>query len=222
MNPSYIYSKEIVHQTNSQTAIICVHDISSSPEEFMDLSENVKTKSSVSVYVPRLLGHGTHSGELLSFAYQDYEFQLLTFLKLIAKRHSNILLVGSGLGANLVIDLSFQKNVSQIVLIQPILYGSVYRKLCSYLSFSILVPIKIFREIHKKRTFGYSCVPLTTFSVLHQAYKSVLHQTMDKPTHIFVSSKKISKKYSQQKKVTIYDLPKFQTVFESILEKKNL
>ncbi len=192
---------EFGYEKKSDTIIVCVHDLFSDPTAFESLSRICKKQLPYSFVSFRLLGHGCDIKQLYGYTYYDYEMQLLTYLKFLATKYKRILLVGSGFGAVLCVDVSFYENVQKVVILnpprKPTIRLRIVRAFATIMP-SLQIPLSLSGYVQKSTSKMYAQSSI----VLFESYSQWKKMTLSKKCIVCIEknhpiyTKKDSTKYS--------------------------
>lgn len=106
--PSNIGTPRILLSNGSGTGVLLVHGLMAAPEEVMEWADFLHAKG-LTVYLPRLSGHGTSPSDLLGRKYEDWLDSVdrgLAVLKSCCKR---IVIAGFSTGAGLALQTAIMK-----------------------------------------------------------------------------------------------------------------
>jgi esterase/lipase len=136
---SWTYNNGIIHGSESKIYIggsgecwVLVHGYTLTPAEMTELAEQIHKKYKDTVYVPRLDGHGQLPSQLEKYPIEHWYNQI----EEIALENNCQYLVGSSMGASLVLKYAEEHNPKKIVLL-----GTLIKPEPAYLPMTQLIPI---------------------------------------------------------------------------------
>lgn len=99
------------HGTSGQCWVL-VHGYTSTPDELRELALAIHIQFNDSVYVPRLYGHGEQPSHLEKYSVNEWYSQV----KSVAEEHNCQYLLGSSMGASIVLKYAETHNPTAIIL----------------------------------------------------------------------------------------------------------
>lgn len=102
--------------------VLCLHGFTASPAETRWLGESLAGRG-MTVYVPRLAGHGTEYHDLARLRWQDWYYTALDGYHILAQQCDRVFIVGHSMGGILALLLAAHVPVAGIgVLASPIIF----------------------------------------------------------------------------------------------------
>ena len=101
--------KEIYLPRSQEVGVLLFHSFTSTPYEFCDLAQYLADKV-LTVYAPKIAGHGTSPKDLAQVTLQDWEQSAENAYNFLTQKVNKIFIVGSSFGGNLAFYLASKYN----------------------------------------------------------------------------------------------------------------
>jgi len=113
-------SEEIRIEKGADVAVLLIHGLYGSPADFGTLPSALGDKG-FDVFAPLLPGHGRTPDSLDAVWAQDYRKAARAAFDELAAKHRNVVVVGSGMGGALALELAAERKPAALVLVNPYL-----------------------------------------------------------------------------------------------------
>src|SRR3989344_5269597 len=111
-NGIMVGAEPIFIQRNKEVGVLLIHGFISSPKDFRELAEFLAEKN-ITVYVPLLPGHGTHTRDLKNTRYEEWTNSVQQALNLLDTEKKFVL--GYSMGGTLALHLAAQNNLNGVI-----------------------------------------------------------------------------------------------------------
>lgn len=114
--PTLANSGEFEIHTSGSSAALCLHGLTSTPNEVRKIGEALLERG-IAAVAPLLAGHGSSPSELVHVRYRDWLAQAEAHFVRLQERYASVFVVGSSLGGLLALDLATTQPVAALAII---------------------------------------------------------------------------------------------------------
>jgi carboxylesterase len=108
------------HAAGHRSGVLVVHGFTGSPASVRNVAEALAAAGH-DVEMPRLPGHGTTIGDMLTTSWTDWLGEVATAYERLAARVERVLVVGQSMGGTLVLTIAFERSATVgVVAINPL------------------------------------------------------------------------------------------------------
>lgn len=107
-------SEPIFLEGTRNIGVLLLHGFTSSPHQFKELAKFLNDRG-LTVYAPRIAGHGTKPENLLRTTIEDWRQSVREAYDKLAPNVKEIFVIGDSFGGNLGFDLSLMRSITAII-----------------------------------------------------------------------------------------------------------
>ncbi len=113
---------------NGPVACLMLHGFTGSPNELLELGEFLASKN-LTVSIPTLPGHGTHSGDMFNYTWKDWFSCVKAEYRVLQESCEEVFVCGLSMGGTLALHLAAHKSVQGVISLAAAVEFPAWKKL---------------------------------------------------------------------------------------------